>query len=268
MEEGVNIVLKGVLKMIVVKKEDTFLMFEQHEHAKVSGLMASYWSDELFFGKGMKEEAVYAISQHDRAWIPLDERPKWNEEKESPHSFMDHPLEDKIAAYERGVDEIEKESGYAALLCSIHFTAFLDKNTDNPIITQYISREIDRQTRLIKKYDKSVTEKELNFHIDLLRFCDSLSLYICLNEPGIPKFKENNMFINGFPQIFEGIGEAMNAYWIGEEFVSVEPFPFKESFDVSIPFKRVGNGAIESLGLRRAYDEAPIQYRKLTIGKK
>src|SRR5690625_149953 len=104
--------------MIVTKKANSFLMFEQHEHAKISGLMAKYWRDELFLGKTMREEVELAISQHDRAWIPLDKNLIWNEEKQAPYTFMDYPLEEKLRAYKRGADEIEKESNYASLLCS------------------------------------------------------------------------------------------------------------------------------------------------------
>lgn len=251
--------------MIVTKKDDTFLLFEQNEHGKISGVFAKYWQEQLFSGHQMREEVEYAIAHHDCAWINLDRKPIWNETHQMPYSFMDYPMYEKIAAYEAGVDEVEKESPYAALLCSMHYTAFINKDSTDLIISRYISREIDRQERLKKRFKDVVSQEQLKCHFDLLRFCDNLSLYICLNEPGTPKSKENKMFINGFPQIFQGINEKIHANWPKEDFVIVKPFPFEQSFKIEIPYKQLHKDDIKENGLQHAYDNAIVHYRTLLI---
>ncbi|MGM8215743.1 DUF3891 family protein [Bacillaceae bacterium W0354] len=254
--------------MIVTKKDETFILFEQHEHAKVSGVIAKHWHDQFFHGWQMRQDVEWAILQRDCAWLPLDREPIWNKKKGSPHSFMDYPMKEKIEAYEAGVDEIEKDSPYAALLCSLHYTAFFDQHSTDPVISRYISREIDRQKRLKQRFEDSVSQEELKFHFDLLRLCDNLSLYICLNEPGTPKSKENKMFKDGFPQIFREFNKRIEAFWVEKDFIEVNPFPFKQNFSVDIPYKQLLQTDINNEGLKQAYHRATFQNRKVEIREK
>ncbi|MDV2583283.1 DUF3891 family protein [Alkalibacillus haloalkaliphilus] len=251
--------------MIVTSSNTHFKMITQHDHALVSGELAKNWSDSIFEGGLYRKEVEYAVSQHDCAWIPLDKHPTWNEEKDQPHSFMDYPLEPKVEHYRKGIGLVENQSEYAALLCSQHYLSFFDQNSTNSTITDFISQEMIRQDKIKRILNIQVPEEYIDFHFRLLQFCDDLSLYLCLNEPGTAKEGENPMFKDGFRQQFSGIKGTIKAKWLDEQIVSVSPNPFKNPFKVEIPYKAVSKEDCEARGLQQAYDLTPNELREVYI---
>ncbi|MDR7075594.1 hypothetical protein J2Y03_000582 [Neobacillus niacini] len=190
--------------MIIREREDSFILITQHDHAKISGEIAQHWEDEYFKGEERKEEAVLAISEHDRGWIEADSAPLWNSHQQKTYTFMDYPLESKIACYKKGIDEVEKMSKYASLLCSAHYASFLQYE-ENPIAQKFMEDESTRRLRLLKQcgiLGNMAKEKLFHHHLSILKWCDNLSLYICLNEPGAKKENEYSFFRNGISPTF------------------------------------------------------------------
>ncbi|PKR77469.1 DUF3891 domain-containing protein [Halalkalibacillus sediminis] len=250
--------------MIVQEYDKYFIMIDQHEHALISGEFAKRWGSQYFIGEDRRSQVELAIAEHDRAWIPLDQSPSWNDEKDAPHSFMDYPTEPKVIYYEKGIDIVQKESLYAGLLSSKHYLSFFDHHSTDPIISRFISREIDRQNRLIPEIGE-IDQKEMHFHFQLLQFCDDLSLYLCLNEPGVDKADENKMFKDGFRQTFDKIDSKIIANWKSEEVVLVDPFPFDEPFEVSLPYRKVFKSDINSFGLQEAFEQSKVEHLNIRI---
>ncbi|GEL78290.1 DUF3891 family protein [Tenuibacillus multivorans] len=244
--------------MIVTNYNQKIQLFKQYDHSKVSGSFVPYWRND---------EVQLAITEHDRAWIPLDQKPIWNEDKDQPHSFMDYPSKPKLEAYSNGIDEVENQSAYAGYLNRKHFLSFFDKNSTDRDISRFISREMERQKQLKQAFSKSLTEEIIDFHFNLLQFCDDLSLYLCLNEPGTMKENEIFMFKDGFRQRFEGLDGQMRAEWINKEQMRLDPFPFKEPFMVEIPFKEIIYSEVKEKGLRKSYQNAETSLRKVLISK-
>lgn len=251
--------------MIVSTHNGRYQLFRQHDHSILSGQFVPYWSDNLFLGVNWFKDVQLAVREHDRAWIPLDKKPIWNDEKNVPHSFMDFPMEPKLEAYKQGVDEVEQLSPYAGYLNSLHFLSFFKQNSTDSNISRFISREIDRQKRLEQELDLEKSKEEIDFQFNLLQFCDDLSLYICLNKPNISKENEIFMFKEGFRQRFEGLNQRMNASWVDYEVIVLKPFPFKAPFKVFVPFKEITDDDIEEKGLERAYHDATEQVRQVLI---
>ncbi|WP_188207394.1 DUF3891 family protein [Alkalibacillus aidingensis] len=251
--------------MIVSEHHNDFEMVKQHDHAIISGEAAKHWKAELFIGDFLRREVEYAIKNHDCAWIPLDQSPIWNSKKNAPHSFMDYPLIPKIEHYSQGIDQVEEQSEYAVILCSQHYLSFFDKDSTDSTISMFISREIERQRRIKELMSTQVPERITRFHFHLLQFCDDLSLYLCLNKPGVPKEQEHPMFKNGFRQEFPGIDNRIEARWLDEQTISVNPNPFIEVFTVQIPYKTVRKDLIQEQGLSQAYQIAPEKHREVTI---
>lgn len=251
--------------MIVLKTGQDLLLFEQHHHALVSGVMAKHWRSDSFIGGHLREQVEYAVAQHDKAWIPLDQQPLWNEEKQQPYSFVDFPMQEKMLRYQEGVHEVEKKSLYAGLLCSLHYRSFFPELSDDKGIQTFINEEELRQERLINELDGYIEEKEKNFHFDLLQFCDNLSLYCCMNEPGASKARELSWFKDGFPQQFEFAPEGIIANWNGLNNVELNPFPFENSFQVDIPFRQINQGSIKDKGIQQTWNESVLQSRSVTF---
>lgn len=255
--------------MIAYEREHSFVMFTQHDHALASGEMAGHWKDDYFIRKEKREEVIYGISQHDRGWIDVDDTPFWYDAERKPYTFVDFPLVPKLPFYEKGVDEIEKESPYAALLCSMHYVSFFGDTSEEKALA-YVDKERERQRRLLTQLSLNQAEKEaLDFHFDLLQFCDNLSLYVCMQEPGVAKEEEISWFRNGFPQAFAfAKGEKVMAHWTKVQTVALRPFPFADIWEITIPYKNVSKEKIRQEGIARAYHKTAWEERRILFTDK
>lgn len=65
--------------MISREQDESFVMVKQHEHGRVAGEFALHFKEEQVPAGKRQEEVVWAISNHDRGWIDLDETPFWND---------------------------------------------------------------------------------------------------------------------------------------------------------------------------------------------
>jgi hypothetical protein len=110
---------------------------------------------------------------------------------------------------------------------------------------RFVEDEARRQERLRRGMDREELENlERNLH--LLRLCDGLSLFVCLNEPGSSDYPPP------YPGGFRFEGEIYEPVWEGPNTLRLEPNPFAEPFGLSIPFEEVdryrrpiGGGRIE-----------------------
>lgn len=247
--------------MIVRDNGDSFIMMTQHDHAQVSGRCAEVWCDSFFRGREMREAVELAIRQHDRGWIGQDEQPLWHVEKGAPYSFMDLPSAYKLSLYEKGIDEVEAMDAYAALLCSEHYVRFTARSSKQAS-QQFVKRERVRQARLQQKLGTAYIHDDFLFHYDLLAFCDNVSLYICLNEPGARGDQVHPFYLKGLPipDTFTFFpGEYLDIRWLNNETISLVHFPFKNSFQIQIDQKIVSKNNIREKGLQAAFNEAKVE---------
>src|SRR5690606_31670736 len=100
--------------------------------------------------------------------------PIWNDQLEQPFSFIDYPTDLKISFYEKGLDEVEEMSKYACLLCSLHYSSFV-QDADETAVQKFWDIEKQRQDRLYDELGIVGNEKKketLMYHLDLLKFSD------------------------------------------------------------------------------------------------
>ena len=258
---------KGFTRMIVLERHQSYSLVTQNDHAQIAGVVARNCNEEYFFDDNRTHEVLLAIKEHDRGWIELDSSPVWNDQTEKPYSFIDYPLSLKITFYKKGVDEVEKMSKYAGLLCSFHYASFI-QDPSEPAVREFWQKEKQRQERLSKELQLAGNEHKqetLMYHLDLLKFCDYLSLYICLNEPGDNK-GIHPFFRNGFPQLFPFVTEKpIVAHWVNQESVSLSFSPLKGEMEVELPFRTVSKEQIEKDGVLQAYKDTPVSIRKIVF---
>ncbi|SEN62908.1 Protein of unknown function [Mesobacillus persicus] len=254
--------------MIIVEQQQSYLMVTQHDHAQVSGEFARNWKEEYFPGIERKQDVELAVFEHDCGWLNVDAQPKWNNEKNRPFSFVDYPIDSKISLYTKGISEVAEQNSYAGLLCSLHYASFLQGGSA-PAGVVFWNKENKRQQQLYVELgiagdpDK---EKKLMDHLEILKFCDNLSLYVCLNEPGVRKSHEHPFFRNGFPQSFPFANHMpIHAHWKDQETVKLSVSPFEEIVEVKLAYKEVKKDRIKRSGLVEAYREAPMCQRRLEI---
>lgn len=251
-------------RMVVTERENEVLLFEQHEHARVCGELAEAWREDFFQGIEWRDSVIYAIHEHDNGWIELDKSPLLNETNNLPFSFIDYPLAPKLKAYKSCIDRVVKKDLYAGLLCSLQYSSFFEKYS-NGRGEDFLSYEQKRQKQLKQKLSLDNSQEEtLAFHFQLLQFCDHLSLYLCMNEPGVNKENEMIWFRKGFSQRFQfNQRERMIAQWIDQKTVALHSFPFKQEITVKLPYKIISKRDMDDL--QRAYAKQTTEYRIVTI---
>lgn len=210
--------------MIVRQRGDHFLLIHQHDHAILAGELAKHLSQTI---RPLKE-TLYAISHHDVGWEKLDQQVLWNKEMDRPYDFMDYPLAPKLQAYENGIAQVEAYSLYAGYLCSKH-NAYLLEGVNDPLVKSFLEQEQARRQRMRKYF----TNEEKQYVVDnfrLLRFCDDLSLALCLQEPTA---EPHSWYKNGISYN----GNMYQWRWETEQKLRLTPNPFDESFFVELPFQ-------------------------------
>jgi Protein of unknown function (DUF3891) len=214
--------------MIVRERPDSFLLFEQHDHAIIAGEVALRWRER----HRPFESTLYAIANHDLAWRELDREVLWNEKEDRPYSFVDYPLDLKLPAQRRGIDLVADHDPYAGCLCSMHYSRFL-LDSVRPEEVEFREGEMERQGRL----EERIPEKDLE-HLErdfrFLRLCDGLSLLLCLNEPGGE---------DGPPPYsggFEFEGTRFRLAWEDGQTLRLDPNPFSEVFGIELPYRIIG----------------------------
>ncbi|QTN01224.1 DUF3891 family protein [Sediminibacillus dalangtanensis] len=226
--------------MIVRREGDQWEIIKQHDHAYLSFQIASHWKRDAFPHPDLKQDVLYAIRHHDRAWIPLDQQVVWNAADQKPYDFTNYPLEEKLLAYSRGIDQVAEQTTYGAILCSIHYASFFATNKENnPTISSFLYHEQERRRRLTSSLTVDSLEDVIHSHYRILQFCDDLSLYATLNPPGASKSEEIEWFKEGFRQEFCFAPQGMTAKWLTDTDIQVKPYPFSSEFEVEVPTVRV-----------------------------
>ena len=180
------------------------------------------------------------------AWRELDRSVAWDEASGKPYSFVTYPIGPKLRAYEHGIDRVEVEDAYAACLCSMHYATIVG-GAGGEAEEWFVRSEEERQRRL--KEGMSGEEFEnLDYNLGLLKLCDGLSLFVCLNRPGETDRPPP------YPQGLWLAGTRYEFVWVDSESLRVDPNPFLEPFDVFVPYHKVGKDrrpvGSDSFGLR------------------
>lgn len=260
--------------MVIRETEEAFVLVQQHDHAEFSGEAAARFADRFYMmerveeSPGMpevtKDAIVLGVTEHDRGWIRPDDTPIWDDHLHAPCSFNEYPMLPKIVFYRMGVDELEEKHPYAALLSSMYYSVFEDIQTsEREDCLAFVHHEEERQQRLSAKYS-GVQQETLLLHRQILQTCDGISLYVCLNAPGIAKEDEHPWFKDGVPgsEPFGG-GGLLQLNWQDESTVKSDPSPFDGPFSAKLREKHVPKARIREVGIAQAYEEAAWSEREI-----
>ncbi|WNS43353.1 DUF3891 family protein [Paenibacillus sp. MMS20-IR301] len=257
--------------MICREQDGAFVMVKQHEHGLLAGEFAKWFKEQHTPAEGRRAEVLRAVGNHDRGWIDLDETPFWNDAEGAPYSFIDFPVVPKLTFYRRGIDEVEADTPYGALLCSAHFERLIEvSGEEGPELAQYLQDEAERRARIHRELEQSkpLGEGELYYDARLLQFCDDLSLFLALSEPGSAESEKHPWFADGFSGSGDfsfTSGRAIEAHWQDQSTLTLSPFPFTQEIEVSFKLRRVSRKEIEQKGLARAYRETLEEECRITV---
>jgi Protein of unknown function (DUF3891) len=115
----------------------------------------------------------------------------------------------------------------------MHYETLLRRFGGSEAEARFVEDEARRQERLRAGMGE-VELGNLERNLNLLRLCDGLSLFVCLNEPGGDEDPPP------YPEGFEFEGERYLPAWEDRRTLRLDPNPFSGPFEVAIPCRTVG----------------------------
>jgi Protein of unknown function (DUF3891) len=198
----------------------TFLAIGQASHAWLSGQLARAWGNERFGAVEPWEEACLGAEQHDVGWALWDLEPKLNPSTGLPHTFMDLPLDEKLALWSKAARNVLSQSRYSALLVSMHGSALYERFwPDDPEARKRQQRFLDGQHELQRALAAGLDRGTLRRNQELIFAWDYISLALCL-EWAPAKVKDVPTVDNPIDLELTEHGE-LDPWPFGEERVSV-----------------------------------------------
>lgn len=252
--------------MIIREHDQSIIMIEQNHHAHISAEIVQNWDDAFFKNDPYVNSVFYAIKSHDIGWAPFDTQPFLNDETNLPYSFIDFPILPKTVLYTQGIDKVEQVDPYAAALCSTHYIRFM-KNDNSLEVKDFITQEKKRTKKILT--DLAIDNTIFDKHVAILQFADNISLYVCLNEPGVSKSDVHYFFKNGIPIFLKSQQIKTNkiqADWLDNKTISLKGLPYVPDFSISLCKKELNKQAIKSDGLIKTYQATP--YNQININFK
>ena len=157
--------------MLVREEPGGVLVIGQASHAWLSGQLARAWSPRP------SEEVCLAAEQHDVGMAEWDLAPRLHPDGR-PVSFTEMSVDEHLALWSAAPDKLLTQSGYAALLVSMHGCALYERRGSIDAVREYLTRERARQERLIAAL--GADREEVACDQRLVAAWDAMSLALCL----------------------------------------------------------------------------------------
>lgn len=244
--------------MLVQPRGDTVRLFTQHDHGLMCGDLAHAWRMAPW-PDGPPRWIVQAAALHDLAWTDRDAAPRWCAETGGVESFTDLRPHERGELYAAGLDRVEAIEPAAAVVCSLHYSAFVPDDQG-----AFAAGEAARRARLAHTTGLSAERDEVTSGLELVRALDLLSLAMCLTAPGsdegsAPTWVHRPARVGG---------REIVARFVADDVVVLDPFPLVGSVELRIPFRDVSTGATrDAARLADAWrDAAPNRWHLRVTG--
>jgi hypothetical protein len=233
--------------MIVTAADGHLVLVRQTDHQVLSGLLADAWGNDRFSRPQPFAPLVRAAYEHDNGWHAWEESPKVDPATHRPYQFTDVPLEEHLAFYRQGIDELAARDAHAGLLVNLHCQGFHNQRFGTMPEAVMKPHAVERET-VLKRFmiGLQTQERELGRRIsvdtatlwtqyELLQFFDRFSLYLCM-----PPQKPTGL--GPVPVCSGGELLTLRLSPAGDSEVQVAPWPFRgPSVTVRVPARQVPN---------------------------
>lgn len=276
------------LRMIRHRLGDEFVLITQHDHAQLSGKLATRVGNALFSPPSPYQETVDGIALHDCGWPLHDERPTLNPQGQPLH-VLESPMTVAIPVWSESVRGAAEKSPYAALLVSLHVLALsaLAESRDQAAherhrdarelfdLNKFQHKQVEHQQTLRRELElrtdiplrlglaprgTGAREDLLLFSYHLLKTMDRISLDVCSGEDLFETIEEVYPRPGGDPVTIR-IGHPAHFE------LTLDPWPFDEPllrFD--LPSRRLpAQKYADDEEFRRDYHAAGVQSVAVTM---
>jgi hypothetical protein len=215
----------------------------QPDHAALAGDLAASIQSADF--PELDAEVVQAITLHDAGWAAFDggdargaggaplaqARTPHLTHSGRPLSFLDMALGDFLRAWTASIERAVEVAPVGGIMVSEHFSRLaamrlsmnLDREEDAAKMREFVRGEVERRKTLAK--DDPHRESGRSVLVDVLQFCDLLSLYLCCGSKDSVEF----------PQRFNG--RTIRLWRVGE-MGQTEPALFGRGLSLGVRARR------------------------------
>src|SRR5437660_2960665 len=227
--------------MIVTAAGGQLLLVRQTDHQVLAGQLAEAWGNDHFARPQPFAPLVRAAYEHDNGWHAWEQAPKVDPATRRPYQFTDVPLDEHLAFYRQGIDELAARDAHAGLLVNLHCQGFHNQRFGTmpeavlkpaPAGTESALRSalaaLQAQERVLAER-VPLELPTLWAQYKLLQVYDRLSLYLCM-----PPVKPATL--RAVPAGPDGSTVELMLNPDGEGVVTVSPYPFaEEPLRVGVP---------------------------------
>jgi hypothetical protein len=168
-------------------------LIAQPDHAALAGDLAAHIASADF--PRLDQDVLQAIALHDEGWAEFDSAPKLSGTNR-PLSFLELQPREYLRAWRGSIERAEQVGPIGGLLVSGHFSrlaqSFLQSSTGAaealPVIQEFLGGESERQGQLFPRQHRPA--EAVRVLVDVLQFCDLLSLYLCCGADDSVEFPQ------------------------------------------------------------------------------
>jgi hypothetical protein len=232
-----------------------YWLISQPDHAHLSGELAAHFAAERF--PRVDATMARAIGMHDAGWAIFPQEanplsPPRVGENGKPLAFVEFAPEDFLRAWSASIERAEGICPAGGIIVSRHFCELGNFRLQNGnhlssgdcrLISGFLQHEDERQRRL--QAICSATPAELDGLLEVLKFCDLLSLYLCSGAEAEAEFPQR---LTDSPVRIKRSP--------GEDLYRLTPSPFQKNAELRVV----------SLGVSASYFPAQGEARVTTLG--
>lgn len=173
--------------MIRRDSEKGWIVFQQHDHARLAGDVMKFWGNDYFSHIKPFEEVMYAVNNHDLGWIEWDTYPKIDKKNRYPANFMEMNDEEQKKIWIKSFENGFHSHGYSSALIALHFSK-LNESANGTNCNEGGSLELRKKTKNIiasifgAEYNSlkdNGLSPEVMINLKFLQIGDIISLALC-----------------------------------------------------------------------------------------
>jgi Protein of unknown function (DUF3891) len=159
-----------------------WLFVSQVHHAHVSGELTRHWREQF------SPDVVDAIAHHDDGWADWEADPKFNPKNGAPFSFLEMPLTESLAIWDRSIAAARQFGPLAGYIVAGHFYNLLSDSehaNEGPAIAWLAAKRKVRTSWIDEwlRADPTHTLEYAKRAQEMLGVADLFSLWLCGDCP-------------------------------------------------------------------------------------
>jgi hypothetical protein len=190
--------------MIVRPFRGRLLIVRQTDHMALSGRLAEAWGNADLKRPEPYGPLVVAAAEHDAGWVEWEAAPSLDPATRRPYKFGDLPVEEHLALYQHGVNQVAAKDPHAGLLVNLHCQGLYNLRFGSAPEMTMRKLGVDQDAAIRRTLAAlQAQERELGHRVpislpilwaqyELLQVFDVLSLLLCmppLNEQFVGPIK-------------------------------------------------------------------------------